>query len=107
MSANILGLLGLCRRAGKLAVGFDATASAIKKRTAKALLFAENISPKTAKELRFLAAESTLPVLSLPFSKDQTGTALGLQKPVGALAVTDVGFADLFCKQCHQKEETI
>lgn len=107
MSANVLGLLGICRRAGKLAVGFDASAAAIKKGVARVVLLAEDVSKKTAKELQFLAAGTALPVLTLPFSKDQVGAALGLEKPVGALAVTDAGFAASFCKQCHQKEETI
>lgn len=98
MSADVTGLLGICRRAGKLAVGFDAAAGAVKKGTAKAVLLAEDVSPKTAKELRFLAAEPAVPVLSLSLSKEQTGAALGLMKPVGALAVTDTGFAESFRK---------
>lgn len=106
MSADITGLLGLCRRAGKLAIGFDAAAAAIKKRTASAVLTAQDVSPKTAKELRFLAAGTEIPVIPLPLSKEQIGAALGLLKPVGALAVTDPGFAGTFLKAQH-KEETI
>ena len=102
MSDRITGLLGLCRRAGKLTIGFDATVAAVKKRTARLVLLSSDVSPKTAKELRFFAEEGGIPVRDLPLTKEACGRALGLQKAVGALGITDAGFAKTL-----QKEETI
>lgn len=102
MSDRITGLLGLCRRAGKLTIGFDATVAAVKKRTARLVLLSSDVSPKTAKELRFFAEEGGISVRDLPLTKEACGRALGLQKAVGALGITDAGFAKTL-----QKEETI
>ena len=108
MKSDPFGLLGLCRRAGQLTVGFDATVEAIKKRTARLILLAADVSPKTAKEVRFFAVPLSLQVLVLACPKETLGTILGLQKPVGVVAVTDEGFAKALEAQVnHQKEETI
>lgn len=99
MKSDVTGLLGLCRRAGKLTVGFDATVSAVKKQTAKLVLLSSDVSPKTAKELQFFAEESGCPVLILSLTKETCGKALGLQKAVGAVGITDAGFAKSVLKK--------
>lgn len=108
MKSDPLGLLGLCRRAGRLAIGFDAAVGAIKQRTARLIVLAADVSPKTAKEMRFFAAPLSLSVVVIACPKETLGTVLGLQKPVGVIAVTDEGFAKALEAQVnHQKEETI
>ena len=43
---KISGILGLCRRAGRLVLGFDITAEAIAKKTACLVLLAKDASPR-------------------------------------------------------------
>jgi ribosomal protein L7Ae-like RNA K-turn-binding protein len=88
---NLVGLLGMCRRAGRLTTGFDAVVALCEEPTAL-LLTAENASPRTVKELRFHAKQH--PVYVLPLTKEEIADAIGSQKPVAVLATADVGFAD-------------
>ena len=93
MHTRIAGLLGIARRAGHVAVGFDAVVTAVKADKAKLVLCAADISPKTAKEWQFATRDKTVASLSLPLSKEELGKALGYAKPVGLTAVDDEGFA--------------
>ena len=44
----MLGALGLCRKAGKLVMGFDAVAESVMKGKAVLVLTAQDVSPRTA-----------------------------------------------------------
>ncbi len=89
-SGKLIGLLGMCRRAGKLTVGFDAVA-ALCKQDGTLILLAEDASPRTVKELRFRAEGA--PLYRLPLSKEAAAHAIGSHKPTACLAVTDHGFS--------------
>lgn len=104
------GLLGLCRRAGHMTVGFDAVAALMQAGKASAVLLAADVSPKTEKELRFFAGKlptGAVRILPLPLSKDEMGHALGSRKPVGAAATDDDGFAASLAKHAvlHSEDE--
>lgn len=88
---NLAGLLGMCRRAGRLTTGFDAVIALCNEPQAL-LLVAENASPRTVKELRFRAKEH--PLYAIPLTKEEIADAVGSQKPIAVLATADVGFAD-------------
>ena len=79
---KLLSLMGLARRAGKLALGADASVEA-------ALLFASDLSPGTAGSAA--KAAPALQALSLPVPMEEMGHAVG--KRVGIAAVLDDGFA--------------
>lgn len=55
MNDKLLSLLGLARRGGKLSSGFDAVSNSIKRRKARLVLIASDISQKTQKELVYLS----------------------------------------------------
>lgn len=93
MDSKLTGLLGICRRAGHLVVGFDAVKEGILSHKAKVVLTAANLSEKTAKELRFLLQESHTQMHTLSIDKNALATALGFQKPIGVIATDDSGFA--------------
>ena len=93
MHNRIAGLLGIARRAGHVAVGFDAAVTAAKAGKVKLALFAADISPKTAKEWQFATRDKAVEALTLPLSKEELGKALGYAKPVGLTAIDDEGFA--------------
>lgn len=90
MTDKLIGLLGMCRRAGRLTMGFDAVV-ALCKEPNTLLLLADDASPRTVKELRFRADGA--PLYRLPLSKEEAARALGSHKPVACLAVTDDGFS--------------
>ena len=93
MDNKLTGLLGICRRAGHLIVGFDAVKDAIISRKAKVVLTAADLSEKTVKELRFQLTETDVPLYVLSADKEALATALGFQKPIGVVATNDSGFA--------------
>ena len=111
---KISGMLGLCRKAGKLVLGFDITVDAIVKKNARLVLLAKDASPRTAREINKAAQEASLPARVLPLTMDEIGYAIA--KRAGVLAVCDSGFAnridELLCngaegaetKQAHRDQ---
>ena len=98
MDNKLTGLLGICRRAGHLVVGFDAVKELIFTGKAKCVLTAADLSEKTAKELRFQLGERRIPMYALDTDKNALATALGFQKPIGVVATDDSGFAAAISK---------
>ena len=94
---KLRGLLGMCRRSGRLVTGFDAVV-ALCTTEGVLLMIATDASPRTAKELRFRAAEH--PIFRVPLTKEEIAEAVGSHKPVAVLAVADEGFADALRPLC-------
>ena len=99
-SSNLAGTLTLCRRAGRLAVGYDQVKESVQKTDAFLILLAQDVSPKTAERVRFLAAGDGLPVYELPFSMDEMEQLLG--KRIGVTAIADRGFAGSLLKKLEE-----
>ena len=87
---RLLGVLGLCRRAGAMAPGFDAAMEKVKTHGAALVLLARDCSPKTKKEAEFFC-RGQLPVQTLPVSMDEMFHIF--KKRVAVLAVLDTNFA--------------
>ena len=94
---KLCGLLGMCRRCGRLVTGFDA-AAVLCQTPGTLLMVAMDASEKTVKELRFRAGALT--IHRLPLTKEQIAHAVGSQKPVAVLAVSDEGFAKALFPLC-------
>ena len=94
MSSNKLGLLSMCRKAGKLKLGMDMVKVVV--------LTASDFSPKSLKEVKFTCNRENVPVYSLEMSMDDI--LYGLGKKVGVIAVTDSGFAKSCVKDLKQIE---
>lgn len=98
-------MLGLAKRAGKLAVGYDAAVTAVKTKKAFLTVCANDLSPKTIKEWHYATNQQAL--LILPLEKEALGAALGIRKPAGLIAICDEGFANAIQKLCSiEKEDT-
>ena len=91
MKGNLLGLLGICRKAGKLKLGFDPVAASLGK-GAELLLFTQDISPKTKARMLKKAETQQVRILSLKETSDTVEKAIG--KRVAVMAITDRGLAD-------------
>ena len=90
MNHKLLGLLGICRKAGKLRLGFDPVAEGLGK-DVRLLLFSNDVSPKTKERMLHKASSFSTASLTLPYSADELFAGLG--KRVAVLAVTDRGLA--------------
>ena len=85
---NAFGLLGLARRAGKLAYGEDMTSLAVRDKRARAICTA---SDATERVVNF-AESSGVPHLPLSLTKDELGALIG-RASCAQLAILDVGIA--------------
>lgn len=86
---RIASLLTMCRRAGKLLLGFDAVKEAAQQGNVCCILLAADTSPKTEKETRFFAGET--PVRKLPYNMD--ALAAYFRKRTAVYGVCEAGFA--------------
>lgn len=93
MQNKVLNLLGIARRAGHIAIGFDAVKALVASGRAQCVLLAADRSAKTEKELRYAAQERPCPIRVIDADKEAIAHALGLQKPVAVAATDDRGFA--------------
>ena len=100
MQNKVLNLLGIARRAGHIAIGFDAVKALVVSGRAQFVVLAADRSPKTEKELRYAAQESPCPIRAIDADKEAFAHALGLQKPVAVAATDDRGFAAAMLKAC-------
>lgn len=92
MEEKLLSMLGIARRAGKIAMGFDAAAEAMHKGEARLLVLAADLSERTERAVRRIAEETNTPVMPSDFDMDRMGDAVGRRK-TGIIAINDSGFA--------------
>ena len=90
-----LSLLGLAKKAGKLAVGNEPVLEALHFGRAEILLFANDAAGNTVR--RFENRRGEVTAITLPYSKEELGAAIGY-KSCAALAICDPGFAGAFHK---------
>lgn len=93
------GLLGICRKAGRLKPGMDIAKSACETGEAKAVFTALDLSEKSLREIRFCGAKNGVSVYRLGMSMDRIADAIG--KRTGIIAVTDAGFAKALAKDAE------
>ena len=66
---NWQGILSICRKAGKLAMGLEPTKDAMYRGEVFGVLVASDASPKTQKEAAFYCSQAEVPCLQLDFTK--------------------------------------
>lgn len=88
---KFLSLLGLCKRAGKLAAGEVAAEQAVRKKQAYLLILAEDASKNTKKKFTNSAAYYELPLAEIG-EKNELGRAIGADTR-SIIAITEEGFA--------------
>ena len=87
---NWQGILSICRKAGKLAMGLEPTKDAMYRGEVFGVLVASDASPKTQKEAAFYCSQAEVPCLQLDFTKADFAQMIG--RGSGVLAVCDEGF---------------
>ncbi len=102
MNSKTLTLLGFCSKAGRMSYGMDATVASIKKGTAKLVVIAFDVSPKSVKEITF-NTQGRLKIITLNDCDMQTlSHAIG--RKCGILSVNDSGFAEAVEKVANKPD---
>ncbi len=99
-----LPLLGIARRAGKLALGMDPAIEAMRKKEAELLLLSPELSPRSRKKILEEAERYGADRMEFPFGMDAICAALG--KRSGIIAVCDGGFAGKLKELLASAEQT-
>ena len=87
---NWQGILSICRKAGKLAMGLEPAKDAMYRGTVSGVLVASDASAKTRKEAAFYCGQAQVPCLELAFTKADFAQMIG--RGSGVLAICDDGF---------------
>ena len=102
MHTELLSTLGLCKRAGMLAVGEEPVEAVARARDARVILLAADASENTVRRAAHFAEAGQCLWLRLPFSKDEFGRAVG-RTSCAVAAVTDIGFAAALVRRLAQE----
>ena len=89
---DLLRLIGLCKKAGRLEVGEEPVGSACRARDCRLLLIADDAADNTVRRAAHFAQAGNCLTLRLPFSRDDLGRAVG-RTSCALAAITDIGFA--------------
>ena len=100
---RLLGVLGLCRKAGALVLGFDAAIASVKSGEAALVVYTSDCSPKTQKELLFHCGVITQP-LPIPLAMQETQRLF--HKRVAVMAVTNKELAKKICTLTEAQERS-
>lgn len=87
-----LGMLGLARRAGKLAFGDELVRQLCAEHKARCVLVAADAGESTAKKAALYAARVSIPCITLPHDKETLGAAIG-KNGCAVCALSDIGMA--------------
>ena len=102
MSKNVMGLITMCRKAGKLSLGLDMAKEACKNGAAFGCVAASDLSNKSLKELKFVCFKNEVPLYALGLTMDEVWQELG--KRAGIMAVNDKGFWKALAKSLEPIE---
>lgn len=106
MFDNILGMLGLMKKASAVAVGEDKTAEAVLSGKARLLLLpADAGEKKTERAERYIDGRSC-EIVRLPFYENELSAALGTGSCT-MTAITDLGFADSFMRRLAERNQDV
>ena len=88
----VLSLLGLALRGGRLVLGEEPVEGIVRAKDARVLLLAKDAADNTFRRCRHFAEVGQCLWITLPFTKDEIGSAVG-RSAVAIAAITDVGLA--------------
>lgn len=102
---GICSLLGLAKRAGKLAAGDEPVRELSRCGVVRAVLLASDAGAAVSRQARFIAERAEVPLLTLPVTGTELGGALG-RKTCAVCALSDSGFAAKAAEKLAVLDET-
>lgn len=99
-----LSMLGLARRAGKLAMGHDMAEQSVKKGKAKMLLLCNDASPRLCREFEKICFvhNKNIPVYQADISMKEIHFSVGYR--AGVMAIEDENFTKRIIELLEQEE---
>lgn len=101
-----LNYLGLARRGGNAVMGEEPVGAACRANHARLLILAQDAADNTFRRARSFTQSGKPPLIRVPFTKDELGTALGCNACAMA-AFTDVALALAFVKALEEPEHYV
>ena len=98
MMDQVLSMLGLAKKAGRVETGEEPVGAAARARKARVILVARDAGPSSQRRAFSFAQTGACLCLTIPADKDALGRALG-RTSVAMCAVTDIGFAGAIAKK--------
>jgi ribosomal protein L7Ae-like RNA K-turn-binding protein len=92
MSGGVFGLLGMCYRAGRLAVGADPVLESITGKRSRLCVICSDAAENTRKKITLACKNADIPLISADFTKFELSRALPRGTPA-VVSVEDEGFA--------------
>ena len=92
-------IVEIARKSGKIKKGTNEATKMVERGTAKAIVYALDVTPKEIiMHIPLLAKEKGIPCFEVA-SKEELGAAAGLTKPTAAVAIVDAGDAKALIKE--------
>lgn len=101
---NMLSMLGLAKKAGRVEIGEEPVGAAARARDARLILLASDAAENTVRRAGHFAEAGACLLTQIPATKDELGSAVG-RTSCAMLAVTDIGFADAVAKKLAAIDE--
>ena len=90
---NILHMVGLALKAGRLEVGEEPVGAACRARDCRLILVARDAADNSFRRVKHFADAGQCLWVSVPYTKEELGEAVG-RTACAMAAVTDIGFAE-------------
>ena len=104
MDNKALQLLGICRKAGKIAAGEEPVGTEVRAGHARLILVAHDAADRTFRRARSFSETGKCAFIRVPFTREEMGAVLGRQTCALA-AITDVCLAQSFVRALGQPEK--
>ena len=98
MIGQMLSMLGLAKKAGRVEIGEEPVGAAARAKKARVILVAQDAGPSSQRRAFSFAEAGACLCLTIPADKDALGRALG-RTSVAMCAVTEIGFAGAVVKK--------
>ena len=101
---QILSLIGLAKKAGRVEIGEEPVGSAARAKHARVILVAGDAAASSVRRAYSFAQAGSCLCLTIDATKDELGGALG-RTSCAMAAITDIGFAEAVVKKLAAKDE--
>lgn len=99
-----LGLLSISRKGGNIVLGEEQVGAQARASRARLLILASDAGGHTVRRAKSFVAGTAQPLITVPYTKDELGDALGTTSCAIA-AITDVRLAQAFVKTLGEPEK--
>ncbi|MBR4308259.1 MAG: ribosomal L7Ae/L30e/S12e/Gadd45 family protein [Oscillospiraceae bacterium] len=99
-----LGLLSISRKGGNIVYGEETVGAQARASRARLIILSSDAGGHTVRRAKSFAAGTSQPIITVPFTKEELGDALGTTSCAIA-AITDVRLAQAFVKSLGEPEK--